>query len=104
MHKIYGIGVGDTRYDSKLKHRLKDYFKDSIPFLPSTNKNVVEVLVNTDRVIGTFFVDEESQTRATAKSLKGDILNKYDELQDLNWPLNSEELQKDSRTPPKLFF
>ena len=99
LHQIYGLGVGDTRYRSKLKQRLKDYFKDSISFLPSTNKNIAEVVVNTDCVTGTFFVDEESQIRATAKSLKEDILNKYDELQDIKWPPTSEELQEDSRTP-----
>ena len=101
LDEIYGLGAGDTRYRSKMKQRLKDYFKDSISFLPSTNKNIAEVVVNTECVTGTLSVDEESQIRATAKSLKEDILNKYDELQDINWPLTSEELQEDSRTPPK---
>ena len=101
LDEIYGLGAGDTRYRSKMKQRLKDYFKDSISFLPSTNKNIAEVVVNTDCVTGTFFVDEESQIRATAKSLKEDILNKYDELQDINWPQTSEKLQEDSQTPPR---
>ena len=35
--EIYGVGLGDTRYRSKLKQRLKGYFKDSISFLPSTD-------------------------------------------------------------------
>ena len=26
LHEIYGLGVGDTIYRSKLKQRLKDYF------------------------------------------------------------------------------
>ena len=84
-----------------MKQRLKDYFKDNISFLPSTIKNIAEVIINTDCVTGTFLVDEESQMRATAKSFKEDILNKYDELQDLNWPPTSEELQEDVRMPPK---
>ena len=33
--------------------------------------------------------------------MKEDILNKYDELQYLNWAPNSEELQEHARTPPK---
>ena len=78
----------ETRYKSKLKQRLKGYFKDSNSFLPSTNKNIAEVVANTDCATGTFFVDEESQIRATAKTLKEDILNKYGELQDINWRTN----------------
>ena len=62
LHKIYGLGVSDTRYRSKLKHTPKDYFKDSISFLPFT----AEVVVNTDCATRTFFVDEESHIRATA--------------------------------------
>ena len=84
-----------------MKQRLKDYFKDNISFLPSTIKNIAEVIINTDCATGTFFVDEENQMTATAKSFKDNILNKYDELQDLNWPPTSEELQEDVRTPPK---
>ena len=84
-----------------MKQRLKDYFKDSISFLPSTNKSIAEVIVNTDCVTGTFSVDEESQIRGTAKSLKEDNLNKYDGLQDLTWLPTSEELQEDAPTPPK---
>ena len=61
----------------------------------------MEVAVNTDCVTTTFLVDEESQIRATAKSLRENILNKYNELQDLNWPQTSEELQEYSQTPPK---
>ena len=98
---FYGFGVGDTRYRSKLRQKLRDRFKDSISFLPSTSKSIAEVGVNTDCATGTFFVDEESQIRATAKSLKEDMLNKCDELQNVNWPPTSEELQEDSRTPPK---
>ena len=101
LSEIYGLGVGDTKYRSKLKQRLKNYFKDSISFLPSTNKNIAEIVANTDCVTGTFVVDKESQIRAAAKSLKEDILNKYDELQDLNWPPTSEELQEDSQAAPK---
>ena len=101
LHEIYGLGVGDTRYRSKWKQRLKEYFKSSISFLPFTNKNIAEVVVNTDCVTGTFFVDEESQIRATAKSLKDNILNKYYKLQDINWPPTSEELQEDLRAPSK---
>ena len=33
--------------------------------------------------------------------MKEDILNKYDELQDINWPQTSEKLQEDSQTPPR---
>ena len=71
-----------------MKQRLKGYFKDSISFLPSINKNIAEVVANTDCATGIFFVDEESQIRATAKSLKEDILNTCDELQDINWHTN----------------
>ena len=104
LHESYGLGVGDTRYRNKLKQRLKDCFKDSTSFLPSTNKNIAEGVVNTVCVTGTFFVDEEGQIRASAKSLKEDNLNKYDELQDLNWPPTSEELQEDAQTPPQNIF
>ena len=62
LHEIYGLGVSDTRYRSKLKHTPKDYFKASISFLPSTS----EVIVNTDCATGTFFVDEDSHIRAPA--------------------------------------
>ena len=62
LHEIYVLGVSDTRYRSKLKHTPKDYFKDSISFLPPT----AEVVVNTDCATGTFFVDQESHIRATA--------------------------------------
>ena len=101
LHEIYGLGVGDTRHRSKWKQRLKEYFKSSISFLPFTNKNIAEVVVNTDCVTGTFFVDEENQIRATAKSLKENILNKYYKLQDINWPPTSEELQEDLQAPSK---
>ena len=98
--EIYGLRVGDTRYRSKLKQSLKDYFT------PSPNRNSAEIVVDTDCVRRTFFVDEESQIRATAKSLKENILNMYDELEDINWPPTSEELQEDSRMTPKssVFF
>ena len=93
--EIYGLRIGDTRYWSKLKQSLKDYFT------PSPNKNSAEIVVDTDCVRRTSFVGEESQIRATTKSLKEDILNMYDELEDTNWPPTSEELQEDSRLAPK---
>lgn len=39
--------------------------------------------------------------KPTTKALRETTLNKSDELQDLNQPPASEELQKDSETPPK---
>ena len=62
LHEIYGLGVDDTRYRSKLKQSLKDYFNDNISFLQFTNKNTEEVIANTG-----YIVDKESQIRATAK-------------------------------------
>ena len=111
LHEIYGFGVNYGSYRGKLKQSLEDFFSFLFflsfsffkkYFISSTHQQKqCGVVLNTDCVTGTFVVDKESKMKPTTKALREATLNKSDELQDLNQPPASEELQKDSETPPK---
>ena len=46
IHKIYDLGVDDSRYRNKLKKRLQNYFKERISFIKPTTK-ACEIVIPT---------------------------------------------------------
>ena len=66
LHVIYGLCVGDTRYRSKLKQRLKYYFKDSIA---EVVKNLKKVCAAARFKLATNFRGLQEDSQAPPKSV-----------------------------------
>ena len=85
LHEIYGLGIGDTRYRSKLKKRIQSSFENQIYFLSSKNLNFAEVIVRSDYLEDAPHYDRNETIRNVAQMLKEDILEKFSNVSEPNW-------------------
>jgi len=99
IHEFYGLGIGDTRYRNKLKQRLQKHFEGKIAFLSPPSENFCEVVVSTSCLEGKDQSKVET-IKMAAKMIRDDILEKFKNLDELNWPPSSEELSMNIRQPP----
>ena len=100
LHEIYGIGIGDTRYRSKLKDRIVDRFGDQICFLTSS-RNKPEIIVCAEYFTSdSVHYDSIHTIQHAAKLLQKDIFDKFKETPQPTWPPTATELQSDKFTPP----
>ena len=86
LHGLYELGVGDSRYTSKLKERLKTYFGDSIAFLSRKNRDCTELVVGTEH-IDQFVIYTPNQTlERAAEIFANDTLKKFNDNSEVPWP------------------
>ena len=107
LHTIYGLRPYDTRYRSKLKIRIKKDFSGKISFL-SVGSTVPEIIVDVSIPTAEMaFKDKDGCIIKAAEYLRKDIVSHSENLPELSWPPNLEELNQEERKPPKtlmLFF
>ena len=104
LHGLYELGVGDSRYTSKLKERLKTYFGDSIVFLSRKNRDCTELVVGTEH-IDQFVICTPNQTlERAAEILANDTLKKFNDNSEVPWPPTTEELSSNKWTPPDSIY
>ena len=100
LHQIYGLGVGDSRYRSKLKQRLVKEFSNKIVFLSSDNNNLPEVITTPEYFNQDTVHHADYQTmKRIAESLRKDILEKFENISEI-WPPDIEELKAEKYSPP----
>ena len=102
IHKVYGLCVDDTRYRSKLKQRIISHFKNELLFLTPSNRKE-EIVVSASCFDGKSFREEDIITEA-ARIIRDDILRKFKEVKETNWPPTHEELSSSSMQPPDSVF
>ena len=80
IHKIYDLGVDDSRYRNKLKKRLQNYFKERISFIKPTTK-ACEIVIPTACIDASAINHNKLSTvQAAANYIREDILNKPESL------------------------
>ena len=100
LHTVYGLHVGDTRYRSKLKVHIKNEFKDKPTFLDVGN-NVPEILIDSSIPASEVsFKDKTGCIIKTAEYLRAEILSHAENLSEICWPPQLDELLQDERSPP----
>ena len=101
VHEIYDLEVGDKRYRHKLKKRLQNHYKEKISFVTPKGK-AAEVLIPSDCLDGSFLnYCATKSIQAAANYLRDEILNKFKDLPELDWPPSLEQLSDSARTPPE---
>ena len=100
LHSIYDLHVGDSRYRAKLKTRIANDFKERITFI-STANNLPDMIINASTPTTEIaFQDKNGCIIKAAEYLRSDILSYCENLPELNWPPNVEQLSQDERSPP----
>ena len=100
LYEIYGLNVTDSRYRNKLKHRIKTEFGDQISFLTS-KKNLPEIIVSSQYFTSTsVHHDRNESIKYVANILQSDILNKFKDNPQPNWPPTAAELKHSKYDPP----
>lgn len=100
LHGLYGLGVGDSRYKSKLKDRLYKRFGDSITILYSQNKDPSEVVISSECIDRFITCTPDDTLEKAAKIIADDTLEKFKDYPEVSWPPSTEELSKESWKPP----
>ena len=101
LHEIYGIVVGDDRYRSKLKMRLKNHFKEQISFV--TPK--YEIVIPTEYLDGGFLSHCSTRTvKAAANYLRDEISNAFKDFPELKWPPSLQEWSEPNSNLPQSIY
>ena len=105
LHELYELGIGDSRYRSKLKGKLHTRFGDSITILSSSSKRTPSEVVISSECIDKFITCTPNETlEKAANILVQDTLGKFMEIPEVPWPPNTEELSKESLKPPASIY
>ena len=100
VHEIYDLEVGDKIYRHKLKKKLQNHYKEKISFVAPKGK-AAEVLIPSDCLDDSFLnYCATKSIQAAANYLRDEILNKFKDLPELDWPPSLEQLSDSARTPP----
>ena len=104
IHDLYGIGIGDSRYRSRLKGRLEKEFRSDIIFLSSTNpKKTAEMVMSSECIGNSVQINHPEYLAAKAgKLLREEIFKKFEGHKMQNWPPSIDELSKDEWKPPEI--
>jgi acetone carboxylase gamma subunit len=104
LSELYELGIGDSRYRSKLKGRLHARLGDSITILSSASKRTPEVVIS-NACIDKFITCTPNETlEKAANILVKDTREKFMEIPELPWPPSTEELSKESWKPPASIY
>ena len=104
LHEIYRIAVGDDRYYSRLRRRLKNYFKEQISLVTPKYKTA-EIVIPTKCLNGGFISHFPTRTdKAAVSYLRDKILNALKNLPELKWPPLLQELLEPNKNPPQSLF
>ena len=101
LHRIYGLNVDDTRYISKLKTRILREFSDRLTFF-TVHAHKPEIVF--DSTLPAHEIDFQNKNGCIMKAadyLREEILQYRDNLPELSWPPQIEDLQSDNRKPPE---
>ena len=102
IHELYADGhSGDSRYRSKLKQKIVDYFPDQLHFLTIDGKSA-QVVVSKE---GTYskIGSKETTLQEAAKCLQDDVISFENGLSEMPWPPPIEYLQnRNQELPPNL--
>ena len=80
LHELYNLGVGDTRYRSKLKKRIISKFGDQISFLSSNTNNAPEVIVSSEYFQNQTHSTRDETLKSVAQMLKEDVIEKFKDV------------------------
>lgn len=102
LHEIYGLGIGNTSYRHKLKHRLQSDFGEKICFLSQQNKTLPEIVISAEYFTADTLLHSKEQTiKHAAKILRKDIFEKFDSFSMEDWPPDPEKLNSSELEPPE---
>ena len=107
LHAIYGLKNDDVRYRGKLKQRIMRDFHNEIQFLKPSNGQMSEIVTCINISIEEFDFNSNKKQEcviAAAGYLRQEILNYSENLPELNWPPNIEELTSNERNPPPILL
>ncbi|XP_066933544.1 uncharacterized protein [Clytia hemisphaerica] len=105
LHEIYGLGIGDSRYRSKLKQRLKAEFSDKICFL-SSEDNKPEIVVATESLTSTsrLYHDPERIVSKAGEIIQEAIQQKFKDTPELTWPPDLDVINSQTFKPPNILL
>ena len=101
IHKIYDLGVHDSKYRNKRKKRLQNYFKEMISFIKPTTK-ASEIFIPTACIDASAINHNKMNTvQAATNYIREDILNKLESISITEWPPSKEQLSSPYHSPPE---
>ncbi len=89
LHEMYGLGVGDSRYKSRLKERIEKEFGDELVILTDSagSKKKIELVLNSICVEPSGQINRpEFLVRKAGELLRNEILDKFKDNKMENWP------------------
>ena len=96
FHTVYGIGVNDSRYRSKLKTIIKNQFGEDVIFC-SVVRNSPDIVVSWSLSLSEVtFQDRDGCMIKAAEYLWYDIMSSFEKATDANWPPTVEDIEEES--------
>ena len=94
IHELYADGhSGDSRYCSKLKQKIVDYFPDQLHFLTIDRKSA-QVVVSKEGIYSKNMIgSKETILQEAAKCLQDDVISFENSLSEMPWPPPIEYLE-----------
>lgn len=105
LHEMYGIGLGDSRYRTKLRDRIVKEFGTDVAILTDSTgaQKKVELVMSSDCVESSGQINRpEYLVRRAGEILRQAILEKFNDKEMENWPPSIDELSKDEWKPPAI--
>ena len=101
LHEVYGLGVGNTRYRSKLKARIIREYGNRLSFV-AMHANKCELVFDPTLPIHEIdFKNKDGCIEKAAKYLRDDIIKYKSNLPEFSWPPRVEDLRNNAMNMPE---
>ena len=98
IHNAYALHPNDTRYRSKLKERIENDYKKQLLFVKFKN-NSPDVVISSKALLDTHLILNEVLLKEAAVILRNDILDYLNNMSEIAWPPDIENLASDDELP-----